>query len=441
MMLWCVILTLTTVVTFCSCDKFTEELLLTPLSNGHLSAYFKFTTLVTDDIRTSHTWTHYDLLSRPLGELLGQYSVQELSLSLTQGVWRHQGWGYPVRAAPPGAEVGARFLPVVTSHQVDGVWEGLTDGLAGLLCASLNKLDRTQAITPKYSFQPRGVLGTNLTGHGSHFRYGTLPKENVCTENLTPWKKLLPCKGKRGLGVLLNSGSIQKHSSYQSLRLDVRPVCADQECSSMATELSMDLSLVFDPAIYNSDPTNTDWSLKRLFGIGVSGTCPMASTSNIFVDMTAAKFSLSPGPERELDTGSGTNVRRFAVYDVSRWSPDNRIRDLSAGHVKPHVYGVVPLPLLTATRYLTGLGKERGGVRTSIKNIGKEPLTVTYLTIIPWYLRVYLHTLKIVTTSISNSNSISNREKDLDPIKREYIPGVDRKRPYHLEMVIKLPPK
>ena len=238
-------------------------------------------------------------------------------------MWRHQGWGYPVKAAPPGAEVSARFLPLVTTDNVDSVWEGLTDGLAGLLCASLNKLDRTQAVTPKYSFQPRGVLGHNLTGYGSHFRYGTLPKENVCTENLTPWKKLLPCKGKRGLGVLLNSGSIQKHSSYQSLRLDVRPVCADQGCSSMATELSMDLSLVFDPAIVNSDPTNTDWSLKRLFGIGVSGTCPMAATSNIFVDMTGAKFSLSPGPERELDTGSGTNVRRFAVYDVSRWSPDN----------------------------------------------------------------------------------------------------------------------
>ena len=107
-MLLCVLL-----VSMVSGDQFTEELLLTPLSNGHLSAYFKFTTLVPNDIRESASWTHYDLLSRPLGELLGQYSVQELSLSLTQGVWRHHSWGYPVRSAPPGAQVSARFLPMV----------------------------------------------------------------------------------------------------------------------------------------------------------------------------------------------------------------------------------------------------------------------------------------------------------------------------------------
>ncbi|VDL69108.1 unnamed protein product [Nippostrongylus brasiliensis] len=27
-----------------------------------------------------------------------------------------------------------------------------------------------------------------------HLRYGTMGKETVCTENLTPWKKFLPCK-------------------------------------------------------------------------------------------------------------------------------------------------------------------------------------------------------------------------------------------------------
>ena len=161
-------------------------------------------------------------------------------------MWRYGSWGYPVHSAPPGARVSARFLPRVsvsghvdsTSGDVDHTWEGLTDGLAGLLCASLNKLDRTQAVTPKYSFQPLGVVGNNLTSDASHYRYGLLPKENVCTENLTPWKKLLPCKGKRGLAVLLNSGTIQKHSSYQSLSLGVRPVCGDEDCHNLHTELS-----------------------------------------------------------------------------------------------------------------------------------------------------------------------------------------------------------
>jgi hypothetical protein len=32
----------------------------------------------------------------------------------------------------------------------------------------------------------------------NRLRYGTLPRENVCTENLTPWLKLLPCRSQAG---------------------------------------------------------------------------------------------------------------------------------------------------------------------------------------------------------------------------------------------------
>ena len=408
------------------CDKFSEELLLTPLASGDLSAYFKFTTVYPGDLRESPSWTDYDLLARPLGELIGEYRVQEMSLSLTQGLWRYGQWGYPVSSNPPGASLQARFLPSV--EDVDREWSGLTNGLAGLLCASLNNLDTSQAVSPAFSFQPRGVLGTNLTSARDHARFGILPKENVCTENLTPWKKLLPCKGKRGLAVLLNSGVIQKHSSHQSLVLSVRPVCADAACTRLVTELSQELTLVFDPAIYNNNPTNTDWGLKQLFGIGVSGSCPMASTSNIFVEVTNSKFSLSPRPEREISTGAGDSVKKYAVYDVSNWSPDNSIRDLRAGHVKPHIHGVVPSPVLTVTRHLTGLGRERGGVRATLRNNGREDINIVYMDIIPWYLRVYLHTL-----------TITSNGETLTPSHLEYIPGRDRERPYHLELLLTLP--
>ena len=202
-------------------DHFSEELLLSPLQSGELHAHFKFTTLHPGDLRSSQDWKHYRLLARPLGEILATYRVQELSLSLTQGLWRASASGYPVESAPPGAAVSARFLPEVPTENVDTVWEGLTNALAGLLCASLNKLDKTTGVSPKHSFQPTGAQGANLSTSTTHLRYGLLPKENLCTENLTPWKKLLPCKGRRGLSTLLNSGSIQKHSSYQALLLKV----------------------------------------------------------------------------------------------------------------------------------------------------------------------------------------------------------------------------
>jgi len=333
-----------------------------------------------------------------------------------------------VESAPPGAMILARFLPSVTD--VDKNWEGLTNALAGLLCASLNKLDKTQAIQPVHSFQPTGIIGSNFTSDTSHLRYGLLPKENVCTENLTPWKKLLPCKARRGLSILLNSGVVQKHSSYQSLILKIRPVCHSPECDSVSTELSQAISLVFDPAVYNGRADNTDWNLKHLFGIGIGTACPMAHTSHIFVDISSNSFQLSPVPDREVMTGSGKNVRTYGVYDVKTFSPDGRIKNLSARHSKGHIYGIVHSPVLTASRHLTGAGQERGGVRATIRNMGKDPLTVVYLDVIPWFLRLYLHTLKITVDN-----------EPLKPIHTHYIPGVDRTRPYHLELVLQLPPR
>lgn len=39
---------------------------------------------------------------------------------------------------------------------------------------------------------------------GSNWFYGSLPREAVCTENLTPWLKLLPCQGRQGLTQLMD---------------------------------------------------------------------------------------------------------------------------------------------------------------------------------------------------------------------------------------------
>jgi len=409
-------------------DKFTEELLLSPLQSGNLHAHFKFTTVYPADLRDSKHWTHYNLFPRPLGELLGAYQVQEISVSLTQGQWRYGSWGYPVESTPPGAMILARFLPNV--KDVDKNWEGLTNALAGLLCASLNKLDRTNYVQPIHSFQPMGVVGANFTESVDYLRYGLLPKENLCTENLTPWKKLLPCKAKRGLSVLLNSGVIQKHSSFQSLILKIRPVCQTPDCDSVSTEMSQSISLVFDPAVYNKQADKTDWNLKHLFGIGLSSSCPMADTSNIFVDVSQGNFQLTPVPDREVMSGSGTNVKTYGVYDLTTFSPDGRIKNLGARYNKPHFYGIVHTPALTATRHLTGAGQEYGGIRTSIKNMGKDPITIVYLDVVPWFLRLYLHTLKVAVEN-----------EPLMPVHTHYVPGIDRLKPYHLELVLKLPPR
>ena len=78
------------------------------------------------------------------------------------------------------------------SDEVDKAWIDLVNSLSGLFCSSFNFVTLTNTIQPIWTFSPEGL---NLGGtNASHQRYANLPREIVCTENLTPWKKLLPCE-------------------------------------------------------------------------------------------------------------------------------------------------------------------------------------------------------------------------------------------------------
>lgn len=79
-------------------------------------------------------------------------------------------------------------------HSIDQEWKGLTNALSGLLCASLNFIESANSISPKFTFRPRGVV--KQTPNSTYLRYSSLPREIVCTENITPFKKLLPCDSK-----------------------------------------------------------------------------------------------------------------------------------------------------------------------------------------------------------------------------------------------------
>ncbi|XP_023323309.1 GPI transamidase component PIG-T-like [Eurytemora carolleeae] len=407
-------------------EKFTEELFIRQTSTGHIYSHFRFLTLWETDIRDADARAHFRLFPRTLGDILATFRVQELKLALTQGFWRTEKWGYPVESAPPGGMVVARFLPSV--ENVDEAWSGLTSSLAGLLCASLNKLDQREAIQPEYTFSNEGISGDGLSSNSSYLRYGLLPRENMCTENLTPWKKLLPCKTRRGLATLINSGHMQKYSSYQSIGLSIRPVCIDPACSTPSIELKQTMSVVFDPVIMNRKADNVNWSLKQMFGIGLTPSCPLSHTSTAFIDVTDAGYNLEPPPQKVLDFGGG-KPRKIGVYDLKTFSEEG-IRDIRAVYPKAHIYGVVRSLPVQVSRHVVGTGQERGGIVTTIKNTCSTPLTGVYLDLVPWYIRVYLHTLRVEV----------NGEK-ISPERVVYRPGQDRVKPYHLEMVLKLPPR
>ena len=87
-------------------------------------------------------------------------------------------------------------------HSVDDRWQGLRNALAGLFCASLGSMDEQRTTAPVLAFTPEGLLPNWTRPH--QLRHASLPSEHVCTENLTPFLKLLPCKSLSGLASLLN---------------------------------------------------------------------------------------------------------------------------------------------------------------------------------------------------------------------------------------------
>lgn len=101
-------------------------------------------------------------------------------------------------------------------------WLTLTNTLAGLFCASINFIDATRTVRPFIVFGDDGYAWNGTSGKG-YLLHGSLPNEVVCTENLTPFLKLLPCKGNAGISGLLDGHKLFD-ASWQSMAIDVRSV-------------------------------------------------------------------------------------------------------------------------------------------------------------------------------------------------------------------------
>ncbi|XP_025991634.1 GPI transamidase component PIG-T [Solenopsis invicta] len=403
-------------------DFFDEELMLKPLSNNHVYAYFQFST-IWETANSVEALQHSHLFPRGLGEIIGRHNVDELHVTLTEGLWNYQKWGYPFHDAGPGAEVTAWFNKNITN--IDEEWKGLTNALAGLLCASLNFVDASNSMSPEFTFRPTGV--TDGPVNSSHLRYSSLPREIVCTENLTPFKKLLPCDSKRGLATLLNSAHIH-NTNYHSIGIHFRSICRDITCTRTSLELRQTVSLIYDTMA----DANQDWSIRKFFGMGVKGACPLATLSNIYVDISGNNtnhiYELTPPPSAKVASLRGGQQNEIAIYDIRAHS-SRGIFNIAAVHSAPKSNVIYYSSILYANRYIIGYGQERGSLVTKLYNNHWQALDVILLENIPWYLLVYLHSITITCNN-----------QRVHPLAQRYLPGRERKSPYYLELILRLPP-
>ncbi|XP_061487439.1 GPI transamidase component PIG-T isoform X1 [Rhineura floridana] len=408
-------------------DTLREELLLSPLPSGDVAATFQFRTRWDSALQREGV-SHYRLFPKALGQLISKYSVRELHLSLTQGFWRTRSWGQPYLQAPVGAELWVWFQDGVTD--VDKAWKDLSNILSGIFCASLNFIDSTNTVVPTASFKPLGLA--NVTDH-RFLRYAVLPHEVVCTENLTPWKKLLPCSSKAGLAVLLKAERLF-HSSYHSQAVHIRPICRDASCLSMSWELRQTLTVVFDT--FASGHGKKDWSLFKIFSRTLTEACPLASQSKVYVDISSKGqekelLEVSPAPLSVHEASVQGDRRSYAVYDLLNPALFNGSRSLNVllKWKRPQDGLDLAVPVLHAQRYVSGYGLQTGEISTLIYNTHPyRAFPVLLLETVPWYLRLYVHTLTIIT-----------KGKENKPSYIHYQPAQDRQRPHLLEMLIQLP--
>ncbi|KAL1399820.1 hypothetical protein pipiens_007928 [Culex pipiens pipiens] len=399
-------------------DVFDEELLIKPLPDGFVYSYFQFTTRW--QLAANDSLLHTHLVSRSLAELFHHYDVSELHLSFTNGIWRYENWGFPVVDAGPGAEVWAWFANAKDDGEVDGRWKQLCGTLSGLFCASLSFVDGTNTFRPEYSLRPQ----THRFGEELRVRYAALPREIVCTENLTPWKKLLPCKLREGFASLLTPDHVYS-GNYHSLALHVRKLCEDAECGRFQLEVRQSVSLVQDQRLFGGK----DWSVRKLFGQGMEGACTLAASSKLYVDVTDRSYEMTQVPTDVIRTTRGGASSVLYEYDIKQFERKQRMFNVAAvDRADPNVVSLIQPPPIYSKRFISGVGQERGRIVTRITNTHWTDLNLIIFENIPWFVPIYLHTLKITQGPIQ-----------LTPRTVKYIPGRQRERPSHLEIALTIP--
>ncbi|GMH32251.1 hypothetical protein BSKO_00085 [Bryopsis sp. KO-2023] len=424
-------------------ESFSEEVVVRPLPDGRVLAHFHFE-------QSAGGGKHHQSFPRAVDQLTNALDFVEIDVAFTRGRWRFERWGEPViPPRPPGAELIARYPHYISPHQLLLEWGNLTHALSGLFCSSLNLLERSEMV-----LAPEILLSLNGEREktSSRWLYGSLPQEPVCTENLTPWLKLLPCGDSQGVATLLSDRPTLYTTEYHSLQTAVY-VSRSSPGVRISQRLVQTLTLVVRPQSQLTKPllSPANWSFSSIFGHGVHGACVVADQSRIFLeipwslaipqgnrkansDAQSLAFSVLPKPDVTLSNPTD-NRGMLVSYDVAghskvdldfKWRSNSMAKEGGSG---AQFSGFV------AKSYLKDIRGDVGGlvidVHSSTETTGEQ--RVCLLQAVPWFIRVWIHTLKI---------SVDGQEVDPNSVvlSEKIHVAEDRQSPFGLEMCLKLKP-
>ncbi|KAJ9528294.1 hypothetical protein QJQ45_014263, partial [Haematococcus lacustris] len=362
-----------------------------------------------------------------INELARTFPVSTLELHLTRGRWDHLAWGVPpLEVQPPGA-VSVHGLGYLSYMQTPthwhsfysrllASWEGpepavqhsahwtrLTHALSGVMCTALSlAADPAQAV----SMGPAGPWEA------------VLPQEPVCTDNLTPWLKLLPCGSKAGVAQLMSSRTTIFSSYHHSLSLVLevqrQPRPSGVQPPTSLLRLRHKLTLVLP-----SELVAPAGAVKApgLLGLATQTRCRPASCSRLHLPAPSTPHSAQPTPATptpaaaqdpatalcsrpdlprglnltSLDLAAATGLPgQLPSLALAAWGPDARLPARPAGLLfQLHAQGSGTLRGVLVWRVV----RPDGGL---LAPAGMQPPVVACIKqMLPWQIQLWLHTLQL----------------------------------------------
>ncbi|CAI4064140.1 hypothetical protein SKDZ_08G2330 [Saccharomyces kudriavzevii ZP591] len=445
-----------------------ETLVLKPLPNNDLLVSFKFQ-LQSEPFDPSVSSTsfdayeHYTTFPRAIPPLLQSTATRQLHLRFTKGFWDALSWGQLPHAGKQAGASGVELWSQVQAadqEQAFHNWKKLANSLSGLFCSSLNFVDESRTTFPRKSYASDTSSPLFNETEKLYLMRASLPNEPICTENLTPFIKLLPTRGNSGLTSLLDGHKLFD-SLWNSISLDVTTLCPEDGDALCHYEMEAHVEMVMhvpsalarnerpipkplDGSTLRCDtdkpfdsyqcfplpePSETHFKLSQLFAKPVNNGNLFANRpTRICADVDRSTWTTFLSVD---DTVFSTHDNCFDLSNDQNGSGsgyDFVLESTDTTQVSP----VDPVPI-HVSRSLTGNGQDRGGMRVVFHNDNDTPVNLIYFESLPWFIRVYLSSLQITSTTYPQP-----QESDII-MDKYYLQAADRQRPAHLEFTMSIP--
>lgn len=442
---------------------FDEKLNLRPLPNNFMLSSFTFdmnSTMFTPgrSSKDVNEYSHYTVFPKAFSSILQHTSAREMHIRFTRGFWDAESWGRLPNDGFKSGGSGVELWAVIEASSKDEAytkWKVLANSLSGIFCASINFIDSSKTTYPKSTFLPVDEVPIFDSRNYLYVIRAALANEPVCTENLTPFVKLLPTKGKSGISTLLDGHRVFD-SFWHSLSIDIKTRCDDtiNMCYD-SMESNVDVVMHVPNTIARADnpiPKPLDGELLR---------CDTSKPHDSYQcfplpENTQTSFLLSKLFGKTLQGSNliSNNLSRVCAQKTKDWNVLIQLNDEFFGtstdcfdlteNAKNDIYfetsnstnviAMDDVPVYVS-RSLVSYGQDRSGLRTVFKNPTNRPVKLIYFESLPWFMRVYLSTLKLEPTKDKKTEF---EIKDLLS-SIEYLPAIDRQRPTHLEYQIEIP--